>query len=324
MHVMNTKPHITLLKHLLWPLLLVIAFAITIWGAKQEQIILFFNLAYLFLVVCLFFLEKWLPFEKAWLEPDGQNIASLLHTLTSKGTVQALFAASAAIGLAQLIVPVADYQEGYWPVHWWLPAQVLLGLVIAEFGLYWVHRLGHENEIIWQFHAIHHSVTKLWFFNTGRFHFIDSLLSIVAGLALLIIAGAPMEVVQWISIVTAFLGILTHCNVDMKCGWLNYAFNTPELHRWHHSKQLHEGNRNYCENIMLWDHVFGSWYHADYRPSKDIGIKEQSPRRFLTQLIWPFLSHQRRQKILPEYVPVPFENEKQLNERLNAQANSNQ
>lgn len=304
------------IKPLLWPVLLLSAIVITVFGAQQDKIILYFNLAYLFLVVSLFFLERWLPFEQEWLKPDGQNIASLLHTLTSKGTVQALFAVSAAIGIAQYIVPIAEYQDGYWPVHWWLPAQVLLGLVVTEFGLYWVHRLGHEQEIIWRFHAIHHSVTKLWFFNTGRFHFVDSLLSILAGLGLLILVGAPMEVVQWISILTGFIGILTHCNVDMKCGWLNYIFNTPELHRWHHSKQLHEGNRNYCENVMLWDHIFGTWYHGDYRPSEDIGIKELSPSGFLSQLAWPFLSNRKRQQVLPDYVAIPFETEKQIKERL--------
>lgn len=318
-----SKSTIHFIRHLLWPALLLGAIGITLWGAQQGSIILYFNLAYLSLIVSLFFLEKWLPFEREWLKPDGQNIPSLLHTLTSKGTVQGLFAVSAAIGIAQYIVPLAEYEDGFWPMHWWLPAQVLLGLVIAEFGLYWAHRLGHETEVIWRFHAIHHSVTKLWFFNTGRFHFVDSLVSILAGLSLLMLAGAPMEVVQWISIVTGFVGVLTHCNVDMKCGWLNYIVNTPELHRWHHSKQLHEGNRNYCENIMLWDHVFGTWFHGDYRPSKDIGIKEQSPPGFLTQLAWPFLSHEKRKQILPDYEPVPFETERQINERLKTQMESN-
>ncbi|HCX67158.1 MAG TPA: sterol desaturase, partial [Rhodobiaceae bacterium] len=36
-----------------------------------------------------------------------------------------------------------------------------------------------------------------------------------------------------VSAVTAVLGILTHCNIEMRCGPLNYVFNTPELHRWH-------------------------------------------------------------------------------------------
>jgi len=178
-----------------------------------------------------------------------------------------------------------------------MPLQVLLGLIIAEFGLYWAHRMAHEWKPLWPYHSIHHSVTRLWVVNTGRFHFIDSLISIVLGSGLLLIAGAPLEVIQWVSAVTAFIGILTHCNVDMKFGPISYVFNTPELHRWHHSKDLKEGDKNYCENIMIWDHVFRSFYNADYRPPSDIGIKEYMPMRFREQLVLPF----RWKRVQAEY-----------------------
>src|SRR5665647_3306191 len=101
--------------------------------------------------------------------------------------------------------------------------------------------------------------------------------------------GAPMEVLTWLSAVTAFIGMLTHCNVDMRFGPLSWWFNTPELHRWHHSKDLREGNKNYSENVMLWDHLFGTYYNSrDYRPPADIGINEPMPPGFLQQLAWPF------------------------------------
>lgn len=299
-----------LIKALLWPALLCVCLLFTWWGFVQQQLILFFNMAYLLLAIGLYFLEKWLPFEPEWQRPDGQNMPALLHTLTSKGTVQILFAVSALIGLSDLIKPLALIDNGVWPSHLWLPLQIIIGLIIAEFGLYWMHRLAHETEFLWRFHAIHHAVTKLWFFNTGRFHFVDSVVSIVAVVVIMAVLGAPMEVLQWISVITAFVGLLTHCNVDMRCGWLNRIFNTPELHRWHHSKQLHEGNRNYGENLMLWDHLFGTWYHANYRPPRDIGIKEQTPRSFLSQLIWPFISDAYRKKLLPEYEAIPFEKER--------------
>ena len=32
-----------------------------------------------------------------------------------------------------------------------------------------------------------------------------------------------------VSAITAIIGILTHANVEMRCGVLNYVFNTPEL-----------------------------------------------------------------------------------------------
>lgn len=294
------------LSWVLWPALFIICMAIAGYGFANEQPVLFFNVAYVFLIVSLFFLEKWMPHEREWLEPDGQNIASILHTLSSKGSVQLLFLFSGVIGLAEYITPVA--QEGYsiWPREWPMWAQVCLGVVAAEFGLYWVHRAGHEVSWVWRFHAVHHSVEKLWFLNTGRFHFIDSLLSIALGLAIILAMGAPMEVVKWLSAITAFIGMLTHCNVEMRFGPINYIFNTPGLHRWHHSKDLKEGNRNYGENVMIWDHLFGSFYDADYRPPADIGMGDYMPQKFRHQILWPFLPAKMKQKLDPDFVYVPF------------------
>lgn len=276
------------------------------YGFANDQPLVFFNIAYVFLIISLFFLEKWMPHEREWLEPDGQNFASIMHTISSKGSVQLLFLFSGIIGLAALITPASEPGYSIWPRDWPMWAQVILGVYAAEFGLYWAHRAGHEIPLIWRFHAIHHSVEKLWFLNTGRFHFVDSLFSIVLGLAILLAMGAPMEVVKWLSAVTAFIGMLTHCNVEMRFGPLSYIFNTPGLHRWHHSKDLKEGNRNYCENVILWDQVFGTFYNADYRPPADIGMGDYLPKKFSYQIIWPFLTDKMKKKLVPGFVSVPF------------------
>jgi sterol desaturase/sphingolipid hydroxylase (fatty acid hydroxylase superfamily) len=91
---------------------------------------------------------------------------------------------------------------------WPMPVQVLLALVIAEFGLYSAHRLAHEHLALWRFHALHHSVTRLWVVNTGRFHFLDSLFKIVVSQAPLYLLGAPLDVFLWVGAVTRIYGAL--------------------------------------------------------------------------------------------------------------------
>jgi sterol desaturase/sphingolipid hydroxylase (fatty acid hydroxylase superfamily) len=252
--------------------------------------IMAFNVAYVVLIVSLLWLEQKMPHEHAWNENDGQFWPNILHTLSSKGTVQGLFLFSGTLGLYTIITPLSEPGYGIWPREWPLIVQVIAGLVAAEFGLYWAHRIAHEFHPLWRFHAVHHSVTRLWIVNTGRFHFIDSLVSIVMAMAILISMGAPHEVVLWVSYITAFIGMLTHCNVEMRFGFLSRIFNTPELHRWHHSTDLREGNKNYGENLMLWDQLFGSYFRDEpRRPPVDIGIKEKDmPPTFLQQLAWPF------------------------------------
>ncbi len=276
---------------LAWPGLIAICMLITGYGFAIDRPALFFNLAYVFLAVCLIVLERTMPHEPSWNESDGQTFADIAHTLLSKGTVQMIVIFGTVIGITTYVTAAWEPGYGIWPRTWPIWIQAVMGIVIAEFGLYWAHRIAHEWPWLWRFHAVHHSVTRLWIVNTGRFHFVDSLKSILLGIAFLLALGAPMEVLTWLSAVTAFIGMLTHCNVDMRFGVLSWWFNTPELHRWHHSRDLNEGNKNYGENIMIWDHLFGTFFNTRAkRPPEDIGISEAMPPGFLQQLAWPFCS----------------------------------
>lgn len=274
------------IKSTLWPGLLLLCIAITAWGIDHGSGTVAFNVAYFGLALVLWLLERLLPFEPSWNQQDGQMAADLAHTLMSKAPAQLAVVGGAAAGIAHASANLAA--STWWPNHWAMPIQVLLGLVIIEFGLYWAHRLSHEWPVLWRFHAIHHSVRRLWFFNTGRFHIVNSLISMLLGLPLLYLAGAPGMVITWVSAITAFIGMLTHCNVDMHCRRLSYVFNTPVLHRWHHRPNTEEGDTNYGENLVLFDQLFGTFYHPRLRPPAQIGIKEQMPRDFIGQLLAPF------------------------------------
>ncbi len=287
---MNQSRFHYILSYVTWPLLLASCVIATIFGFESTHPILAFNAIYLCLIVSLFFLERFMPHEPKWQESDGQLLPDLAHTLLSKGVVQALVAFAGVFGLTNIITPLTGEGYGIWPRDWPLWSQVILGVVTAEFGLYWAHRMAHEFHPLWRFHAVHHSVTRLWIVNTGRFHFIDSLKSILLGTSVLLALGAPLEVVLWLSAITAYIGVLTHCNVEMNFVWpLSYIFNTPELHRWHHSKVLREGNKNYSENVMVWDLLFRTHFiDTKRRPPVKIGITQQMPDKFHEQLVWPF------------------------------------
>ena len=71
--------------------------------------------------------------------------------------------------------------------------------------------------------------------NTGRFHIVDTLMKIACSQTPLLLLGAPLRVFLWVSAATAFIGLLTHCNIDVRTGFLDRIFSTPPLHRWHHS-----------------------------------------------------------------------------------------
>jgi sterol desaturase/sphingolipid hydroxylase (fatty acid hydroxylase superfamily) len=119
---------------------------------------------------------------------------------------------------------------------------------------------------------------------------VDTVTGLAVGMPVLLALGAPRDVLLLVSALTAIIGMLTHCNIEMRCGPLNYVFNTPCLHRWHHSKVLREGNSNYGENIVLFDLIFGTYFNARRRPPVDIGISRPMPENFMAQLKVPFTS----------------------------------
>ena len=306
-HAFKSLRHV--LSYLWWPGLIVAAIIPTAVGYSMGHGQLAFNMTYICLAVVIFLLERLLPHEQAWLDHDNQMLPDLLHTLLTKGLAQLLAVVSVVFGVD---LAVGDQAAGaYWPTSWHIILQVLLGLLIAEFGLYWAHRFAHEWAWLWPFHAVHHSATRLWFFNTGRFHFVDTVKSMLLGLPLLYIAGAPGVIFFWVSVMTAFIGILTHCNIEMRFGLLNYIFNTPGLHRWHHSMDLREGNKNYGENLILWDLLFGTFFDAERRPPAVIGIQEALPQSWTGQLVAPFIWRKFQQQnpggsgLKPNYHDAP-------------------
>lgn len=278
------------LSYLVWPALIVGPIALVARsGTDLEAAKQLFLLAYGLQIATIAALERLMPHERAWLEPDGQVLADLGHTAVLKGAtfVGSYFAVSTGSAWA------AD-GAAWWPKGLPLALQVALALVIAELALYWHHRIAHEWRPLWHFHAVHHSVTRLWFVNTGRFHFGDSLVSVAMTQPVLWLSGAPDIVLIWTGFITMFVGVLTHCNIEVRCAPLSYLFNTPELHRWHHSMRIDEGNRNYGENLMLWDHVFGTYFQSDRRPPTRIGIAESMPEAFADQLLYPFRALTRK------------------------------
>ncbi len=283
-------PPVTALRRLVlsyvwWPLLFTASTAAVYAGMQANHDILAFNLTYLALALVIGLLERVMPHQRAWLRNDGQIGPDLAHTLLNKGVAQAIISTVVFLGIADSLGPTGG---GLWPTDWPLALQAALGLAVAEAGLYWKHRLAHEWPVLWRFHAVHHSVTRLWFFNTGRFHLVDTITGLAVGMPVLLILGAPREVMVMVSAMTAIIGMLTHCNIEMRCGWLSYVFNTPSLHRWHHSKALHEGNRNYGENLVLFDLLFGTFLLPARRPPREIGIAHPMPPSFLGQLAAPF------------------------------------
>jgi sterol desaturase/sphingolipid hydroxylase (fatty acid hydroxylase superfamily) len=99
--------------------------------------------------------------------------------------------------------------------------------------------------------------------------------------------GAQQEVFILLGIINIVVGFFQHANIDFKLGPLGWIFSIGDLHRWHHSRERSEHDRNYGNNFIFWDTVFGTRFlPADRQPPDDIGI-HYFPRTVGAQILAP-------------------------------------
>ena len=90
------------------------------------------------------------------------------------------------------------------------------------------------------------------------------------------------------------IGRFQHCNLDLVLGPLDYVFSSPKNHRWHHAKDLRVAAHNYGGDVILWDHVFGTFFlPPDREPSDEIGIENMPdfPKSLVGVVLSPFRWH---------------------------------
>ena len=121
----------------------------------------------------------------------------------------------------------------------WL--QVVVILFSVSLFRYWMHRWQHTNEFLWSLHSYHHRVTDLTATNGEVSNPVDFALRNVVVFLVLGVIGFNTFAVLLAFTVTNVTAVFSHCGGDVKGGFLNYLFVTPEVHRWHHSAKVPEG-----------------------------------------------------------------------------------
>jgi len=162
---------------------------------------------------------------------------------------------------------------------WSLWIAVPVGVLVVDFVQYWQHRISHESpgplgRVLWRAHAAHHLPEQVYVLMHPAGHPINTF--IVRGLVTILplyLLGFSAEAVILINLVIGMVGIISHSNLDLRGGWLNYVFVGPELHRYHHSADLSEAG-NYAAVLSLLDILFGSFVHVPGRLPLRIGMAD--------------------------------------------------
>lgn len=223
--------------------------------------------------VALRWVERARPMRPDWRGADPGRAHDLAHYALGMALGQLAAGAVTDALAAPLGAALARVCGGSpWPSRWPLAAQLALGALVAEFGLYWQHRAMHRSRWLWRLHAVHHESPRLDVLKATRQHPVDLALATVASLVPLVALGAPGAVAFGVAMLSAALGLLQHANVALATPpWLDRWVCTPAAHRLHHGRDRGDGERNFGVILMVYDALFGTWSPPRAQCPREVG-----------------------------------------------------
>ena len=197
--------------------------------------------------------------------PDA--ITSLHHGLLSQVT-------NAFTKIATLGIYIAVY-EAYRFTEWSMSSIPLwiLALVLYDLCYYWAHRMGHEVNVMWASHVVHHSSEYYNLSTALRQTSTGALFGWVFYLPLAVL-GIPWQMLVIVGLIDLLYQYWVHTELIGRLGILDRILVTPSNHRVHHGQNDYCIDKNYGGILVLWDRLFGTF--ADERDDEKIcyGIRK--------------------------------------------------
>lgn len=194
---------------------------------------------------CLYYRKELISFPEA---------ITNFGTAIGNQTVNVLIAAGVYVGYGYL-------WENYrlidtLPMTWYNYLLLLLGI---DFIFYWVHRWGHQINIMWAAHSPHHSAQEMNFLVALRASVTQRLFSFFFFWPLTLIGFRPFDIYM-MTAVHLFISFLHHTELIPKLWrWVEFVFTTPSHHRVHHGVNFKYLDKNYGEFLIVWDRLFGTF-----------------------------------------------------------------
>ncbi|HEX4185630.1 MAG TPA: sterol desaturase family protein [Stellaceae bacterium] len=161
--------------------------------------------------------------------------------------------------------------------------------VVAIIGLdalaYAQHRLLHRVDVLWRFHAVHHSDPEVDATTTFRHHPVEAIFNgALIGSVVLVIGFSPAEIAAytWVSFTVE---LVAHANLALPSWFgaiLGRLIVTPEFHHLHHSRAKTEANANFGQAFSIWDTLFGTAQGRSPEDSSrlEFGLEEFRGQKF--------------------------------------------
>ncbi len=171
-------------------------------------------------------------------------------------------------------------------------------LLMLDFLSYWIHRLFHSNDFLWQFHKVHHSATSMNIITAYRRHPIETTLKDFVFIIPLLLIGTPVEYVVYMKAFTQLVSMWSHTKLDWSLGWLEKYIVSPNFHYAHHATDPKLYNGNYAARFSFLDRMFGT-FKGSKGVNFEIGVTDGNNHNsfnFFNSLFSPVFNNIRKIK----------------------------
>ena len=203
----------------------------------------------------------------------GLNVLAFSIVVVAGAAWQrALAAGFEAIGLHDLLARLEPVRALPGPI------KILLGVVLADFCLYWVHRWMHGPAFLWRAHKFHHSTEDLYWLSGARTSLFHLLLFAVPQIliARYVLDLSAVQTAVGFSL-GVFVNLWVHSNVTAHLGPLEWLIVTPDVHRSHHGRDINP-SKNLGFMFTIWDRIFGTYLDPRTLPADyPLGLNEETP-----------------------------------------------
>ncbi len=138
---------------------------------------------------------------------------------------------------------------------WWV---WVFAFVLYDFCYYWAHRIGHERNVFWAAHVVHHQSEDYNLTTALRQTSTGFLLGWIFFLPMALL-GIPPLVLLTVGALNLLYQFWVHTRHVPKLGWFEWIFITPSNHRVHHAQNPIYMDRNYGGVFIIWDRLLGTF-----------------------------------------------------------------
>ncbi len=92
---------------------------------------------------------------------------------------------------------------------------LIIGFVVRDFVQWWIHRLLHKSDFLWEFHKVHHSVEEMGFAAHLRYHWVENVVYRSLEYIPLALLGIGLYDFFVIHIFTLAWGHFNHSNITV-------------------------------------------------------------------------------------------------------------